>query len=49
VKGREVKGEGESGRGDRVGKGEGGGSTWLFVQGPPEFLVTPLTRCGRSA
>jgi len=26
--------------GARVGKV--GGSTWIFVQGPPEFLVTPL-------
>ena len=33
---REVEeGEGRSGRGESVEKGEGGSSTWIFVQGSP--------------
>ena len=39
-KGRKGKGEGGSGREDRVGKG--GGLDLDICPGSPEFLVTPL-------
>jgi len=37
--GRRGMGEEGSGGGERVENGEG---TWIFVEVPPEFLVTPL-------
>jgi len=33
---------------ERVGKGREG-STWTSVQGTPEFLVTPLQECVKTA